>query len=456
MLVPVEKNKEYIVDIIDEGYEGEGIAKIDNFTIFIPGAILGEKVKILIVKVLSSHAFGKIVDILEVSPYRVEPDYLTYKRCGGCNLRHIEYKKTLEIKQKRINNLIEKSLNKKIKVNPVIGMENPYNYRNKAQYPLGKDKNGNSVIGIYANRTHEIIPMQDCKIQDNKAEKIAKTIYQYIVTNKLSVYDEKTTSGLFRHIMIRTAKKTKQIMCVLIVNEEKIPNEKDMIKYILKQHPEITTIVKNINSKNTNVILGQKNVILYGNGYIEDYLDKYIFKISPLSFYQVNPIQTEVLYKTAIEKAELTKEDILLDLYCGIGTIGIFAAEKVKKVYGIEIIEQAIQDAKENAKQNNINNIEFFAGDVEQILEKILEKEKITPSAIIVDPPRKGLDKNTIRIIKERLPNKLVYISCNPATLVRDLKELEEKYNITEIQPIDLFPFTHHCEAICCLKRVDN
>jgi len=182
-------------------------------------------------------------------------------------------------------------------------------------------------------------------------------------------------------------------------------------------------------------------------------LDKYIFKISPLSFYQVNPIQTEVLYKTAIEKAELTKEDILLDLYCGIGTIGIFAAEKVKKVYGIEIIEQAIQDAKENAKQNNINNIEFFAGDVEQILEKILEKEKITPSAIIVDPPRKGLDKNTIRIIKERLPNKLVYISCNPATLVRDLKELEEKYNITEIQPIDLFPFTHHCEAICCLKR---
>ena len=244
-------------------------------------------------------------------------------------------------------------------------------------------------------------------------------------------------------------------MCVFVVNQETIPQEEKMVQTLITNYPEITTIVKNINPQNTNVILGKENRCLYGKGYIEDYLDKYIFKISPLSFYQVNPVQTEELYKTAIEKAQLQPQDIVLDLYCGIGTIGIFAAEKVKQVYGIEIVKEAIEDAKENARRNNISNITFFAGDVEEILDSMLQEEGITPTVAIVDPPRKGLDKHTISILQQKMPRKIVYISCNPATLVRDLKELEEQYSVQEIQPVDMFPFTSHVE-VCALLELKN
>ena len=455
MKSPVEKNKQYVVKIIDQGYEGEGIAKIENFTIFVPSALLGETVQIQIVKVLSSHAFGKIVKIQEASSYRCEADCATYKRCGGCNLRHMQYAETLKLKEYTVRNLVQKTLQTSITIKPVIGMSYPYYYRNKAQFPLGRDKEGKPIMGVYANRTHDIIQIQECKIQDPKAEEIAKAIYQYIVENKLSIYDEKTASGLFRHIMIRIGKKTNQIMCVFVVNKETIPQEEKMVQTLITNYPEITTIVKNINPQNTNVILGKENRCLYGKGYIEDYLDKYIFKISPLSFYQVNPVQTEELYKTAIEKAQLQPQDIVLDLYCGIGTIGIFAAEKVKQVYGIEIVKEAIEDAKENARRNNISNITFFAGDVEEILDSMLQEEGITPTVAIVDPPRKGLDKHTISILQQKMPRKIVYISCNPATLVRDLKELEEQYSVQEIQPVDMFPFTSHVE-VCALLEIKN
>ena len=452
----IQKNKEYIVDIIDMGFSGEGIAKIDDFTIFIPGAIVGEKVKILIVKVLTSYAFGKIIEILESSTSRTMDDCSTYKRCGGCNMRHITYNKTLEIKQNSVQSLVNKTLKNKVGVKQTIGMDNPYNYRNKAQYPVGKDKDGNSYIGVFANRTHNIIPIEKCHIQKEISQEIGKYICKFINENNISVYDEETQKGLIRHIVIKVGIKTNEIMCILVINGKSIPKEEELVRKIVKTFPNVKTIVKNINMKNTNVILGKENINIYGNGYIEDILGDYTFKISPLSFYQVNPIQAEKLYNIGVESAGITKKDVVFDLYCGIGTITLFMAKYAKKVYGIEIVEQAIEDAKENAKINDIKNVEFISGDVENILTDLIENKKIIPDIIMIDPPRKGLDNKTIENILKIRPKKLVYISCNPATLIRDLSKLENIYNICEIQPVDMFPFTSHVECVAVLQLKEN
>ena len=444
----IQKNQEYIVEIIDNGYEGEGIAKIDNFTIFIPGAIKGEKVKILIVKVLSSHAFGKIIEIINESEFRQEPDCLTYKRCGGCNLRHIKYNQTLKIKQNSVQSLVNKALKNKVEVQETVGMENPFHYRNKAQYPFGVNKDGESVIGVFANRTHEVIPMEKCLIQNPQSEEIAKYILQFLRANKISIYNEKTGKGLFRHVVIKVGVKTGQVMCILVVNGRNIPREKELVNKLIVKFSTIKAIVKNINMKNTNVILGQENINIYGNGYIEDKLGEYIFKISPLSFYQVNPIQAEKLYNLGVEMAQISKDDTVFDLYCGIGTISLFMAKYARKVYGIEIVKEAIDAANENAKINNVNNTEFYAGDVEIVLENLINNKGITADIVMFDPPRKGLDRNTINNILKIKTKKIVYISCNPATLVRDLAMFEEQYEIRTIVPVDMFPWTSHVE--CC------
>lgn len=304
----VQKNQEYIVEIIDNGYEGEGIAKIDNFTIFIPGAIKGEKVKILIVKVLSSHAFGKVIEIINKSEFRQDSDCLTYKRCGGCNLRHIKYEQTLKIKQNSVQSLVNKTLKNKIEVQETVGMENPFHYRNKAQYPFGVNKDGEPVIGVFANRTHEVIPIDKCLIQNPQSEEIAKYILNLIKENKISIYNEKTRRGLFRHVVIKVGVQTGQIMCILVINGKDIPKEEQLKVELTTRFPQIKSIVKNINMKNTNVILEQENINIYGNGYIEDKLGDYIFKISPLSFYQVNPIQVKKLYNLGVEMAQISKK----------------------------------------------------------------------------------------------------------------------------------------------------
>lgn len=456
MKVPVEKNKEYIVDIIDHGFEGEGIAKIDNFTIFIPNTIKGEKVKIVIVKVLSSHAFGKVLEIISSVSYRIESDCSTYKRCGGCNLRHIQYEKTLKIKQNAIQSLVNKTLKDKVIVQPVLGMENPYHYRNKAQYPIGIDKNGQPVMGVFANRTHEIIPIESCLIQNQKTEKIAKFIFDFIVKNNIAIYDEKTGKGLIRHIMTKIGVKTNEIMCIIVVNGKKFPKENELVIEIMNQFSQVKSIVKNINMKNTNVILGQENVNLYGDGYIKDQLGKFIFKISPLSFYQVNPIQAERLYYLGVDMAQITNQDVVFDLYCGIGTISLFMSQYAKKVYGIEIVEEAVKMAKENAELNQVNNVDFIAGDVEKVLDDLLYKKKIIPDIVMVDPPRKGLDRNSVENILHIKPKRLVYISCNPATLVRDLAKLEAWYVVKDIKPVDMFPFTSHVECVSVLNLKKN
>ena len=455
MEIPVSKNKEYVVDIMDNGFEGEGIAKIDNFTIFIPNTIKGERVRIMIVKVLSSHAFGKLIEILKASPVRETEDCQTYKRCGGCQLRHIKYEETLKIKQNAVQSLVNKTLKQKIKVEETLGMENPYHYRNKAQYPLGINKEGKPVMGVFANRTHEIIPIQNCLIQNKQAEEVAKFIFDFIVKNKVSIYDEKKQKGLMRHIVTKIGIKTEEIMCILVINGNQIPQEKELINQVIMHFPNVKTIVKNINKQNTNVILGKENIPIYGDGFIKDKLGEFVFKISPLSFYQVNPIQAQRLYQIGVDAAQITKQDIVFDLYCGIGTISLFMAPFAKSVYGIELVEEAVYAARENALINKIDNAQFIAGDVEKILDDLINKQKIIPDIVMVDPPRKGLDRKSIDNILRISPKRLVYISCNPATLVRDLSALEGLYEIKRLKPVDMFPFTSHVE-VCALLELKN
>lgn len=443
----VKKNDELIVDVIDYGANGEGIAKINGYTIFVMGALKGEKCKIHILKVLKTHAFAKVIQIIEKSSKRVEPDCSTFNKCGGCDLRHITYSETLKIKQEKVQNLVNKMLKNKVKVNETVGMENPTFYRNKAIYPVTQDKK----VGIFAKRSHNIIPINECKIQT----KISQEISKYILDNwEDSIYDEETGKGLLRNIMVREGFKTNEIMLVLVQNGEKNvfeTNSKLKIENVIKEFPKIKTIVINVNTEKTNVVLSRKNIIVYGDGTIIDRLGDYEFKISPNSFYQVNPVQTEKLYNLAIEGAKLKKDDILCDLYCGIGTIGIFASKYVKKVYGVEIVEEAIKDAKQNAEINNEDNIEFIQGDVEVAFNKMLDNG-VKPSVVIVDPPRKGLDSKTVQNLCDLKLDRLVYVSCNPATLMRDLQVLEDVYKIDSITPVDNFCYSSHIECVAVLE----
>lgn len=443
----VKKNDELIVDVIDYGANGEGIAKINGYTIFVMGALKGEKCKIHILKVLKTHAFAKVIQIIEKSSKRVEPDCSTFNKCGGCDLRHIAYSETLKIKQEKVQNLVNKMLKNKVKVNETVGMENPTFYRNKAIYPVTQDKK----VGIFAKRSHNIIPINECKIQT----KISQEISKYILDNwKDSIYDEETGKGLLRNIMVREGFKTDEIMLVLVQNGEKNvfeTNSKLKIENVIKEFPKIKTIVINVNTEKTNVVLSRKNIIVYGDGTITDRLGDYEFKISPNSFYQVNPVQTEKLYNLAIKGAKLKKDDILCDLYCGIGTIGIFASKYVKKVYGVEIVEEAIKDAKQNAEINNVDNIEFIQGDVEVAFNKMLDNG-VKPSVVIVDPPRKGLDSKTVQNLCDLKLDRLVYVSCNPATLMRDLQVLEDVYKIDSITPVDNFCYSSHIECVAVLE----
>lgn len=454
----IAKNEEYIVDIIDNGFQGEGIAKINGITVFIPKAIKDEKVKIKILKVKTSIAYGKVIEIIEKSKYRKESDCNTFSRCGGCNLRHIDYDYTLEIKKNSVESTLRKALGRNVQITDILKMDTPCNYRNKLQYPVGKDYNGNPIMGVYAERTHSIIETKECMLQDKLSQDIANDIFDFIVKNKIKVYDEKNLKGSIRHIVIRIGKKTNQVMVTLVSNTKKIEKESELVKYITSKYPQIKTIVKNLNNKNTNVILGQENEVLYGEGYIYDYLGDFKFKISPMSFYQVNPIQTEKLYSKVVEYAGLSGKETIFDLYCGIGTIGIFASKKIKKLYGIETVSQAIEDAKENAKINNIKNSEFFVGDVEKTLPEFIKERNITPDVVFVDPPRKGCDKTALDTLMQIKPKRIVYVSCNPETLARDLKILEEKYDLKEVSICDMFPFTRSCRMCggAISKRFDT
>lgn len=447
----IKKNEEYIVEVKDNGYQGEGIAKIDGMTVFIDNVIKGEKVKIKILKVLTSQAYAKTIEILEKSQNRSKSDCIPYGKCGGCNLRHMNYQETLKLKKSIVETDLKKAGINNVEVKDCIGMEEPYNYRNKLQYPVGTSKEG-PVMGVFAKRSHRIIPNENCHIQNKLTQTIGKDVFKFIVDNRVPVYDEEKGTGEIRHIYLRIGIKTDEVMLVLVTNKKKITKEKELVDFITNKYSQIKTVVKNINTKSTNVILGQENEVLFGDGYITDKLLGVTFKISPMSFYQVNPIQTEKLYTLAIEGAKLTGEETIFDLYCGIGTIGICALKKAKYLYGIETVPQAIEDAKQNAKINNIENAEFIVGNVEDELPKLIREKDIKPDVVFIDPPRKGCDNVAIETLLKIKAKKIVYISCNPATLARDLAKLKELYQIKEVQPVDMFPFSNHCEVVSVLE----
>lgn len=453
----VEKNKEYIFDIISQGYEGEGIAKIDNkYPIFIEGALKGEKVKVRIVKVNKNFAYGKLIEVLEASEERVNPPCAIYKRCGGCKLQHASYKAQLDFKWDRVKDCVSKigKLDPSIVKYP-LGMEEPWRYRNKVQLPIGLI-NGEVKIGFFAPRSHDIIDMESCLIQDEIGDKVVKLTREWIEKFNIRPYNvdgEYDEKGIVRHIMIRRGFTTNEVMVVLVTNGEKLPHKEEFVDLMVKNIPGIKSVIQNINSKKTNVILGLESKTLWGEDTISDYIGDFRFNISPLSFFQVNPTQTEVLYGKALEYANLTGNEEVFDAYCGTGTITLFLSQKAKKVYGVEIIPQAIDNAWINAKENKVENVEFFVGESEVVIPDLINKG-VKADVVVVDPPRKGCDKKLLDAITNIDAKKIVYVSCDPSTLGRDLQVLEENgYKTLEVQPVDMFPNTSHVENVAKLIK---
>ncbi|HII4490192.1 TPA: 23S rRNA (uracil(1939)-C(5))-methyltransferase RlmD [Clostridium perfringens] len=453
----VEKNKEYIFDIISQGYEGEGIAKIDNkYPIFIEGALKGEKVKVRIVKVNKNFAYGKLMEVLEASEERVNPPCAIYKRCGGCKLQHASYNAQLDFKWDRVKDCVSKigKLDPSIVKYP-LGMEEPWRYRNKVQLPIGLI-NGEVKIGFFAPRSHDIIDMESCLIQDEIGDKVVKLTREWIEKFNIRPYNvdgEYDEKGIVRHIMIRRGFTTNEVMVVLVTNGEKLPYKEEFVDLMVKNITGIKSIIQNINSKKTNVILGLESKTLWGEDTVSDYIGDFRFNISPLSFFQVNPIQTEVLYGKALEYANLTGNEEVFDAYCGTGTITLFLSQKAKKVYGVEIIPQAIDNAWINAKENKVENVEFFVGESEVVIPDLINKG-VKADVVVVDPPRKGCDKKLLDAITHIDAKKIVYVSCDPSTLGRDLKVLEENgYKTLEVQPVDMFPNTAHIENVALLIK---
>lgn len=454
----VEKNKEYILEIVSQGYEGEGIAKVnDTYPIFIEGALIGEKVKVKIIKVKKKFAYGKLIEVLEPSKERCTPNCKIYKRCGGCALQHTTYEEQLRFKYERVKDCISKigKLDGNLVKFP-LGMEEPWRYRNKVQLPIGL-VNGELKIGFFAPRSHEIIDMESCLIQDEIADKVVELTREWIKKYDIKPYNvdgQYDETGILRHIMIRRGFNTNEVMVVLVTNGEKLPHKDEFIEVISKNIPGIKSIIQNINNKATNVILGLESKTLWGSDTISDYIGKFKYNISPLSFFQVNPVQTEVLYNKTLEFAELSGDETVFDAYCGTGSITLFLSQKAKKVYGVEIIPQAIENAKINAKENNVDNAEFFVGESEVVIPDLINKG-VKADVVVVDPPRKGCDIKLLEAITNIDAKRIVYVSCDPSTLARDLAVLEEKgYKTVEVQPVDMFPHTAHIE--CCAKIVKS
>ena len=451
----LSKNKEYVVDIVDIGQGGVGIGKYEGFTVFIEGGLIQDKVKVIISKSKKNYAVGDIVEILEKSPFRVDricSDDL--KDCGGCQIQELDYNKQLELKTNEVKQVISRiGKLENVEIHETIGMQSPCRYRNKAQFPI-QNINGSTAIGFYKKKSHDVIPTDMCVIQHDINDKIIKIIKTYIQAYNVSIYNEMTHTGVLRHLVTKVGFTTNEVMVVLVANGTNLPHLNELASVLKENIPGFKTLVLNVNKAKTNVILGKENKVIYGNGKINDYIGDLVFEISPLSFFQVNPVQTEVLYNKALEYAELKENDTVFDIYCGIGSISLFLAQKATKVYGIEIVEDAIKDAKINAKLNNLNNVEFYVGKAEEVVPKMYSEGK-TANVVVVDPPRKGCDEKVLDTIVSMKPDRVVYVSCNPSTLARDLAYLDERgYKCVEIQPVDMFPHTMHVETVAKLRRI--
>lgn len=456
----IKKNNDYEIVIEDLTMSGEGVGRIDGYALFVKDTIPGDVVIAKAIKLKKNYGYGRLIKVLTPSKDRVEAKCPVAKACGGCTLMAMNYEKQLEFKRKLIeNNLTRIGGLKDIEVPPVIGMDNPYRYRNKAQFPVGTDKEGNIVMGFYAGRTHSIIPNEDCLIGADINAGILAVIKDYMLKNHIKPYDENSQTGLVRHILIRTGFTTGEIMVCLVINDEKLPKSDELIKSLLNLNfsddRKIASIMTNTNTENTNVILGRKCSLLYGREYIEDYIGNVKYQIGPLSFYQVNPVQTKKLYGLALEFAGLTGNETVWDLYCGIGTISLFLAQKARKVYGVEIVPEAIADAKNNARINGIDNVEFYVGKAEEVLPDKYEKENVYAEVIVVDPPRKGCDETLLETMVKMSPERIVYVSCDSATLARDLKYLTERgYEVKRMQGVDQFCHSGHVECVTLLQKI--
>ena len=461
----MNKNDIVTVEITDIGVSGEGIGHVDGYTLFIKDAVIGDVVEAKVMKAKKNYGYARLMKVITPSEYRVEPKCAFARRCGGCQIQEMSYDRQLVFKDQKIRGNLERigGFTKDqidTVMQPVVGMEHPFGYRNKAQFPFGTDKEGNPITGFYAGRTHDIIANTDCALGVEQNKEILEIILQYMRENKIKSYDEKTGKGLIRHVLIRYGFKTKEIMVCLVVNGKKLPKAERLIEKLI-QIEGMTSITISPNTRRDNVIMGDSYEILWGQGYITDYIGNVKYQISPLSFYQVNPVQTEKLYGLALEYADLKGDETVWDLYCGIGTISLFLAQKAKQVYGVEIVPQAIDDAKENAKINAIDNAEFFVGKSEEVLpeyyaeyEREHNGETAHADVIVVDPPRKGCDETLLETIVKMQPEKVVYVSCDSATLARDLKYLcANGYEIRMCRGVDQFPQSVHVETVVLLSH---
>ncbi len=448
----IKKNDCFTVSIEDMSEDGSGIGKLDGYIWFIKDAVKGDVVEAKAMKMKKSYGFARLMRVITPSPDRIEPACPVARQCGGCQLQAMSYESQLKFKENKVyNNLRRIGGFTDIPFLPIMGMDKPWRYRNKAQFPFGRNKNGEIVTGFYAGRTHDIIPQEDCLLGVEENKKILESIKEYMIENHVAPYEEETHQGLIRHALIRKGFKTGELMVCVIINGKKLPHSEKLVEKLCR-FDGMTSISYSINTDKTNVILGKELVNLYGPGYITDYIGDVKYRISPLSFYQVNPVQTEKLYGTALEYAGLTGGEVVWDLYCGIGTISLFLAQKAKKVYGVEIVPQAIDDARENAKLNSLDNVEFFVGKAEEVLPEQYEKNKVYADVIVVDPPRKGCDEQCLNTIVTMAPKRVVYVSCDSATLARDLKMLCEKgYEVEKVRCCDMFGWTTHIETVCLL-----
>jgi 23S rRNA (uracil1939-C5)-methyltransferase len=451
LTIPVQKNDYIDVVFEDLTHDGAGVAKVEGYPLFVPNGLPGEKAKVKVIKVNKGYGIGRLMELYEKSPFRVEISSHEANKYGGCQLEHISYEGQLKFKENQVRQVLARiGKLEDIQVHSILGMDNPWHYRNKAQVPVG-EKDGHLIAGFFKPRSHEIIDAEESLIQLPEINEAVRAVKD--ICNELGIpaYDEETHKGVLRHIMARYGKQTGELMVVIITRTADIPNKSKLVDEIAAKLPRVKSIVHNINSKRTNVILGEKTNVLWGNEVIYDYIGDVKFAISALSFYQVNPVQTKVLYDKALEYANLSGEESVIDAYCGIGTISLFLAQKAKNVFGVEVVPEAIEDAKRNAELNGFTNAEFAAGEAEVIIPKWY-KEGNKADVLVVDPPRKGCDEALLQTIIEMKPKKVVYVSCNPATLARDLRILEDGgYKTVEVQPVDMFPHTTHVECVAQL-----
>lgn len=448
------KNDIVTLEIVDCGTDGEGIGKADGFTVFVKDAVIGDTIMAKIMKAKKNYGYGRLMEILKPSPYRVEPVCLSARQCGGCQLQAVSYEEQKVFKEKKLRGHLERIGGfTEFPMEPLIGMDDPYHYRNKAQFPVGRNKEGRIVTGFYAGRTHAIIENRDCALGIPQNKDVLDRVIAHMEKYNIAPYDEATGKGLVRHIFVRYGFFTGELMVCLIINGQDLPHQRELVEKLC-EIPGMTSISLNMNKKRSNVILGDKVKTIWGEDYITDKIGDISYEISPLSFFQVNPKQTWKLYSKALEYADLHGEETVWDLYCGIGTISLFLAQKAKFVRGVEIVPAAIEDAKRNAQINHIENVEFFVGKAEEVLPREYEKNGVYADVIVVDPPRKGCDEMLLKTILKMQPKRVVYVSCDSATLARDLRFLcDNGYELKKVCGVDQFPQTVHVETVCLLGR---